>query len=457
MSLHKITPPKDISVSGEVAALLQQIDENVQRLNERRPFDKQIETEIRKEFLPDRVTATLNIEGIAATRRQTLAIMDAMVLSQNAAKEDQEILNALKADEFVYEQYESGADLDPSMIREVNKLLLDGVRGEAGSFRTVGVEISGASFRPPEPNEIDPLVRELTEILKDADFLHPIIQAAWLHHQLSYVHPFIDGNGRTARLLQDFILLKRDLYPIGVPSAQRDRYYQALQKADCADWDEIVALLAQNQLQTIGKIDAITRAPEERQKWIATLTKVASQKKTGALHKQYVVWKSRMDQIRDAFCRAAKELDESSDVIGVSFRWYDTIEFDDWKALVSSGRRPPFTWSVFLRFSMDGEQIYKLIGFFARHREAASDFTSDLREIVSMQFTGIPARSEEKPDFINFSDPDIRLRELLYHGDALHVFTESGGNRTSADNKVVEKVVKEVFEDVFYRKGGLAS
>jgi Fic family protein len=451
-----IYPPKDVSVSGDVSALLQQVDENAERLNERRPFDNRTELEVRKAFLPDRVTATLNIEGIAATRRQTLAIMDAMVVTQNSAKEDQDILNALRADEFVYDQYEAGADLDAGMIREVNRLLLDQVRDDAGVFRKVSVEISGASFHPPEPSDIDALIREITEGTKEADFLHPIVQAAWVHHQVSYVHPFIDGNGRTARLLQDFILLKRNLYPIGVPSAQRDAYYQALHRADGGDWDDIVSLLAQNQLQTLGKIDAITRAPAERQKWIAALTSVASQKKTGALHKQYAVWKSRMEQIRDAFCRTATEIDDASDVIGVSFRWYETMEFDDWKALVTSGRRPPFTWSVSLLFFMDGEPVYKLIGFFSKHRESSDDFALELRDVVSMRFTGLPARSEDKPDFVNFSDPDVRLRELLYHEDKLHSFFDVGGERVCIDDKSVDDVVRETFEDVFYRKGGLA-
>lgn len=454
--LNKIQPPKGISLSGDVAALLQQVDENAERLNERRPFSRETELEVRKAFLPDRVTATLNIEGIAATRRQTLAIMDAMVISQNPAKEDQEILNALKADGFVYSQYEDGADLDARMIREVNRLLLDTLRLEAGEFRRVQVEISGASFQPPAPTDIAPLINDIVTGYRDAAFLHPVVQAAWVHHQVSFVHPFVDGNGRTARLLQDFVLLKERLYPIGVPSSQRDEYYQALQRADAGDWDEIVSILAQNQLSTLGKIDAITRAPEERMKWITNLTKVASTKKTGALHKQYIVWKSRMEQIRDAFARAASEIDESSDVIGVAYRWYETVDFDDWKSLVTTGRRPAFTWSISLLFFIDGEPVYKVIGFFSRHRTKPDDFTIDLREVVSMQFTGIEARSEDRPDFVNYNDPDIRLRELLYHDDKLHTFTESGGVRDCVDDKSIEDVVRELFEDVFYRKGGLA-
>lgn len=455
--LNVIQAPKGITLSGDVLALLQQVDENAERLNERRPFSRETELEVRKAFLPDRITATLNIEGIAATRRQTLAIMDAMVISQNPAKEDQEIFNALKADGFVYNQYEDGADLDARMVREINRLFLDTIKEEAGEFRRISVEISGASFQPPPPLDVAPLVNDVLAGYKDASFLHPVIQAAWIHHQISFVHPFVDGNGRTARLLQDFVLLKRGLYPIGVPSSQRDHYYQALQKADAGDWDEIVSILAQNQLSTLGRIDAITRAPEERMKWITNLTRIASTKKTGALHKQYVVWKSRMEQIRDAFARAASELDESSDVIGVSYRWYDTIDFDDWKSLVTTGRRPAFTWSISLLFFMDGEPVYKVIGFFSRHRTKPDDFTVDLREVISMQFTGIEARSEERPDFLRYSDPDIRLRELLYHDDRLYTFTDSKGVRECIDDKSIEDVVRELFEDVFYRKGGLGS
>ncbi|HET7708992.1 MAG TPA: hypothetical protein VFK50_05585, partial [Sphingomicrobium sp.] len=64
--------PTSIDVTGDVAALLQQVDESIQTINDRRPFSEAIESRIRTEFLPERVTATLNIEGITATRRQTL-------------------------------------------------------------------------------------------------------------------------------------------------------------------------------------------------------------------------------------------------------------------------------------------------------------------------------------------------------------------------------------------------
>jgi hypothetical protein len=98
-----IQDPKRISASGTVADLLAQVDESLASLNKRRPFPHDTEAKLRRRFLPDRITATLNIEGIGVTRRETLAIMEAMTISANASREEREILNALRADAFVYE------------------------------------------------------------------------------------------------------------------------------------------------------------------------------------------------------------------------------------------------------------------------------------------------------------------------------------------------------------------
>lgn len=449
--------PKDIEVSGDVLTLLAQADENLERVNELRPFREDVDAKIRSAFLPDRVTATLNIEGIAATRRQTLAIMDSLVVSQQVAKEDQEIANALRADEFVYNTYEGGADFDLRFIREINRLVLQDVGKSPGEFRSEEIAIAGAKFTPPGPLDVKPLISEFVQRYNEESiYQHPIIQAAWAHHQIAYIHPFMDGNGRTARLIQDFVLLCRGMFPIGVPSSQRDTYYNALQQADVEKWDDLVSLLVQNELRTLTKIEGIAKETAERVKWITRLASIANERKTGALYKQYVVWKNRVEQIRDAFCRASFELDESTHTVGASEKWFETIDFEEWKQLTNSGRRPGFTWCFSILFFLDGEPFYKLIAFFARHRIDPGDFSTDLRELVSLQFTGLPARSFERPDFGNFSDPDIRVREMLYHDDRLHVAYATPKAIEFKDDLTIEDVVRDVFEDIFYKKGGLS-
>lgn len=452
----QIVNPQDIALEGDTLALLEQCDENIERVRKLRPFSEEVNKKIRDSFLPDRVTATLNIEGITATRRQTIAMMDALALQQNVAKEEQEIANTLLADDFVYEMATSDTTISPQIVREINRILLNDIGQHDGSFRAIPVEISGANFLPPLHSDVPDLVTEVTGFLPQADSSHPIFLASWFHHQIAMIHPFVDGNGRTARLLQDYVLLQSGFFPIGVPSSQRDRYYGALQNADTGKWDELVKLTAQTQLGTLARIEAIAQESERRTEWIRRLSEVASERKSGTLFKQYSVWKYRMENIRDAFCQASSELDKTSDTIGASERGHDVIDFDDFKTLMNTGRRSGFTWLFSFLFFMDGEPFYKLIAFVSRHKRDPSDFATDLKDIVTLQFTGLSAKSEDKPDFSQFADEHVRLREIFYHNDKLHVSYCKKDVLTFYDDKSIEAIIQDLFEDIFLKKGGLS-
>lgn len=452
----QIQDPKSVALSGSVSDLLAQVNEQIEALNKRRPFPPETERSLRQRFLPDRVTATLNIEGIGVTRRETLTIMEAMTVSSYASREEKEILNALKADAFVYEAVSSKAELSPGLIRHINKLVLDGVHSSGGTYRQEDIEISGAAFRPPSHGDVPDLIQEICELFPASEFIHPIAQAAWLHDQFTYVHPFLDGNGRTARLLQDFCLLRRGLYPVGIPSSRRDDYYTALQQADAGKWDELVELIALSELGIINRVDAITREPERTQAWISKLAKAASAKKTGTLHKQYLVWRSRMELVRQSFIAIAEEVERSSDVIGVAHRSYDMIDFDKWRQISEYGRSDR-TWAFSLLFFADGEAFYKALGFFRRHRADPMDPFYMTDNLVSLSITGQEAHSREPPNFYSYADPHIRLRELLYLNEQLICYEQPlpGQAWSATDEKSIEDIVKAFFEDVFYRKAGI--
>lgn len=452
----EILHPQSIKLEGDTLALLEQSDENLERVSKLRPFSDEIDKKIRDYFLPDRVTATLNIEGITATRRQTIAMMDALALQQNIAREEQEIANTLKADDFVYELATSNENISPHIVREINRLLLFDIGQHDGNFRSIPVEISGAAFSPPPYHDVPGLVYDACALAQEADSIHPLTKASWLHHQLAVIHPFVDGNGRTARLLQDYLLLQHGFFPIGVPSSQRDRYYGALQNADEGKWDELVRLTAQTQLGTLARIEAIAAESAQRTAWIQRLAEVASERKSGTLFKQYSVWKYRMESIRDAFCQASAELDNSSATIGAAERAYEVIDFEDFKTFVNTGRRSGFTWLFSFLFFLDGEPFYKMIAFVSRHKRDAADFSNDLKDLVTLQFTGLSAKSEEKPDFANFSDGDIRLREIFYHDEKLHASYVEGQDMVFHDDKSIETIIQDLFEDVFLKKGGLS-
>lgn len=417
----------ELRLNPTTIAMLEELDAQleIQRLS--RPFPPQVAARIKTEFLPDRVTASLNIEGIAATKRQTLAMMDAMTLSDNSTKAEVEILNALKADELVYQEAQSEKALTPHFIREVNALILEGVESRTGSYRENNVEITGAAFQPPDHYEVPRLVREMITEFNGGDAQHPLVKAAWLHNTFTHIHPFLDGNGRTGRLLQDYTLLRSGYFPTGIPSYKRDSYYDALQSADDGNIDDLVQIIAESELTIISKVQSIIDDNKFRGKIISQLSKVVSAKKKDTQFKQYLVWKHRMQTMLNQLVSFTDDLNDASPEISIRNQPYDVIDFDKWRQLVQDGRAPQ-TWALSQVWGLDGLPIYRSLLYFGRHRfrpEDAHD-KDELYGNVALFFTGVQADSEERFDFASFSDKDVPLREILYLGDDWTIYEGTG-------------------------------
>jgi len=454
-----IQNPSSISLDGSTRDLLVQVTRATDEINNFRPFSPDIESRIRTTLLPDRIVASLNMEGIVATRRQTLDVMDAMRLSESIGRGRQEIFNALKANEFICDCLERGVTFSESIIRETNKVLLFDIKPDAGEIRTRQVELPGAPFPPPSPPEIPALLSNLCELFPHSEKLHPIIQAAWLHGQFTLIHPFCDGNGRTGRLLQDYILIRRGLLPVGIPPSQRDDYYNALASSDKGNWNDLIEMIALLELSMVNKTIAIAKEPEKRAIWIKRLSEAAAAKQENTRHRQYLVWRQRMEQVSKTFAYAAKELDESSDDIGAQVKEYGVIEYSGWNQICDFGYMDK-TWLFSVLFFADRKPIYRSIAFLERHRNNPTiDTFLPERDLVGLYLTGIAAYSTDRPNFRDYSDPHIRLRELLFIGDDSYQYTQEtpGGLWKCTNFNSVEEAVELLFNDVFIRKVGLGS
>jgi len=447
-----------ISLGPTTRELLTQVTAAVEELNQLRPFDPEVAQRIRLSLLPDRIVATLNMEGIVATRRQTLAVMDALRVHESIGRGELEIANTLRADEFVNDAVERGERLDERFIREIHSLLLDQIHAESGKFRAGNVELPGAAFEPALPTDVPALVEELCTRYPKGGSVHPILHASWVHAQFTMIHPFADGNGRTGRLLQDFTLIRRGLMPVGIPPSDRDNYYAALELADTGSWDDLVEMVGLLQLSLITKTLAIAREPAQRANWIDRLSRAASAKSHNAQHKQYLVWRQRMENVRASFSQAAIELDTASDVIGAQCRDFGVVGFPEWKTICQRGYTER-SWLFSMLFFAEGQPLYKVIAFLRRHtvRPEADPFTSE-RDLVSLYFAGCGPEESFREYMQNYSDPHIRLREILYVGDVLHVYSsEDEEQRWSCSTEPsIEQVVEDFFSDVFMRKAALA-
>jgi len=177
------------------------------------------------------------IEGNTLTLRETdLVIHKGLTIGGKPMIEHLEAINHYEAIRFIRDLVTSSEPFNKHNLLAIHALILHGLdRDNAGRFRQVPVMISGSKHTPPQPWLIDKLMEDyfLFYQHKEAE-LHPIILASELHEQLATIHPFIDGNGRTARLVMNLILLKTG-YPIANihgNTESRLAYYNALERCN---------------------------------------------------------------------------------------------------------------------------------------------------------------------------------------------------------------------------------
>lgn len=458
-----IQNPRSILLKPETVNLLEEVNSAAERLNALKPFGDEANQRIVREFLPDRVTASLNIEGIAVTRRQTLLMMDSMTLSANGSKEERELLNALQADEYVFELSKSGESLNAANIRDINRTILDGIVADAGGYREQNVQISGASFQPPDFMDVMPLIAEMITSYNDTTDLHPVVHAAWLHATFTRIHPFIDGNGRTGRLIQDFTLLRGGFYPTGIPSNLRDDYYDALERADNGEWDQLCQMICQVELSLISRVQSIVDEIKSRGAFVSLLVAKAQEKKTGALHKQYVVWRTRMENFVNLLIQTCEEVNGASDVIQVRTETYDIVNFEKWKSISDTGRAEG-TWAAKQTWLIDGDPLYRTILFFKRHVFRPDDVFSrdELYGSVALKLTGGEPVYGLKYNFDSFQEPLIRFREVLFVDGRLQLLSmkeqaKSGEVWHTEELSESSPAIKGLIEDVFMKKLGLGA
>ncbi len=175
------------------------------------------------------------IEGNTLSLRETqLVIQEGITVRGKSLREHLEARNHPAAIIYIEKLAKSEKPIRDDDILSVNRILMQGIDDQnAGKYRTSQVRVAGATFMPPSASKIQPMMNELLQtIQQNPDELAPIELAAFFHHKLVYIHPFLDGNGRTARLLMNIILMKNG-YPFTVLlKVDRSKYLKTLSEAD---------------------------------------------------------------------------------------------------------------------------------------------------------------------------------------------------------------------------------
>src|SRR5699024_5481396 len=150
-------------------------------------------------------------------------------ITGKSMREHLEAINHKQAIILTEEIVKSKEILSERLIKELHAIILHGIdQSNAGVYRKHNVMISGASHTPPSHIEVPQLMTDLIVWYNKKTELHPLEKAAMLHSKFVSIHPFIDGNGRTSRLLMNLELIKTGYLPIIIEKEQRFKYYEIL-------------------------------------------------------------------------------------------------------------------------------------------------------------------------------------------------------------------------------------
>jgi Fic family protein len=215
--------------------VIQQADTLKQRLHNLRPLDPEAVSKIKASFEMEYTFESNRIEGNTLTLQETaLIVNEGLTIGGKSIREHLEAINHAQAIEFIKETANKEADITEWTVKEIHALILYGMnRKQAGQYRNAPVRIVGSRHIPPQPYLIASQMENFITRYKTMEQAgtHPILTAAYLHDELVKIHPFIDGNGRTSRLLMNLYLLSKG-YTLtalkGDPQAKQ-AYYTALE------------------------------------------------------------------------------------------------------------------------------------------------------------------------------------------------------------------------------------
>ena len=206
--------------------ILLQIERKKEELDGRRPLTAGEVARLNEEFIVEFTYNSNAIEGNTLTLRETDLVLRGLTIDKKPLKDHMEAVGHKEAFEFVSELVKNNVPISESVIKQIHYLVLADKKEDRGVYRRVPVRIMGAQHIPVQPYLIAPKMEELLRNFVESTE-HIVTKLARFHIEFEGIHPFIDGNGRTGRLLVNLELMKAGYPPIDIKFTDRIAYYNA--------------------------------------------------------------------------------------------------------------------------------------------------------------------------------------------------------------------------------------
>lgn len=206
------------------------LDELKLKLDSFRPLDLSIVKNLHEDLVLRWTYHSNAIEGNTLTLKETKVALEGITIGGKTLREHFEAINHKDAILFMEDLAQKEERLSEYSIKQIHSLILKNIDDEnKGKYRTTNVIISGAEHKPPQSFEVQSKMQEfIKNYNENITKLHPIELASFVHIEFVKIHPFLDGNGRTSRLLMNLELIKAGFPPVVIELEDRLEYYKAL-------------------------------------------------------------------------------------------------------------------------------------------------------------------------------------------------------------------------------------
>lgn len=234
------------------AALFDEIGQLKQQLDAARPLPPHTLKSLHDHLIVEWTYNSNAIEGNTLTLKETKVVLEGITIGGKSMREHFETINHKEAIDYVGDIVRDEAPLSEMVIKDIHQLVLKNIDNDnAGRYRQENVLISGAEHIPPAHYLLNDQMAELLVHYQSFNG-HVLERAARLHVDFVKIHPFIDGNGRTARLLMNLDLMKGGYQPVVIKAKDKLAYYEALDKAHTqGDYQDFIALSAEAEKQAL--------------------------------------------------------------------------------------------------------------------------------------------------------------------------------------------------------------
>lgn len=374
----------DYQIDGELKESLDNIEKVISELNKNRDknLSENLSEKINKHLQVSHVFHSNAIEGNQLSLRETEIVLNNLNENSYKGKYETEAASLSRANDYLYDLIAAKHSLGKKSLLEIHSLIMEGSEIEGGIFRKNEVQIKGSDHLPPTALQVESNIDSLFQwITRSAHEVRPLVMATILHHWLTWVHPFSDGNGRTTRLFFNFFLLQRGYPHIIVKSEDRQKYYDALIESDNGNIENLLNLFINTSRHTISIYEEFLNDELRTEEWKQKYKKLAQKNKQHqaeikaeldlenirqAYQYDYEIWTKHVELFKTHLKEAINTIDEILSDVTFELEEFDMVTFNQFLDILE-GRKVTNNWYINLRISNPKiKRLVKIVFYFGR-------------------------------------------------------------------------------------------